>query len=93
MLFSFIAIAIFFVAARPNKVQKQVEIVNPNVDTNAKIQVAILLDVSGSMDGLIEQAKSQLWNMVNILGRAKCEGVNIAKFSSQAVEYFLSELV
>lgn len=37
-----------------------------------KIQVAILLDVSGSMDGLIEQAKAQLWNMVNTLGKAKC---------------------
>ncbi|HET9055537.1 MAG TPA: hypothetical protein VFN30_01690 [Chitinophagaceae bacterium] len=40
-----------------------------------KIQVAILLDVSNSMDGLIAQAKSQLWNMVNILGRAKCNGI------------------
>ncbi len=37
-----------------------------------KIQVAILLDVSNSMDGLISQAKSQLWNMVTTLGRAKC---------------------
>jgi hypothetical protein len=37
-----------------------------------KIQVAILLDVSGSMDGLIEQAKAQLWNMVTVLGKAKC---------------------
>src|SRR5678816_1142174 len=43
----------------------------PNV---AKIQVAILLDVSNSMDGLIEQAKTQLWNMVSVMGRAKCEG-------------------
>ncbi len=39
-----------------------------------KIQVAILLDVSGSMDGLIEQAKSQLWNMVTVLGKAQCNG-------------------
>ena len=38
----------------------------------SKIQVAILLDVSGSMDGLIEQAKAQLWNMVNTLGKAEC---------------------
>ena len=29
------------------------------------IQVAILLDTSGSMSGLIEQAKTQLWKMVN----------------------------
>jgi hypothetical protein len=40
-----------------------------------KIQVAILLDVSGSMDGLIEQAKAQLWNMVSVMGKAQCNGV------------------
>ena len=38
-----------------------------------KIQVAILLDVSNSMDGLIEQAKAQLWNMVIVMGKTKCE--------------------
>jgi hypothetical protein len=41
-----------------------------------KIQVAILLDVSSSMDGLIEQAKAQLWNMVSVMGKAKCNEVN-----------------
>lgn len=40
---------------------------------NQKIQVAILLDVSNSMDGLIDQAKSQLWNMAKILGRVRCD--------------------
>lgn len=39
-----------------------------------KIQIAILLDTSNSMDGLINQAKSQLWNIVNELTKAKCEG-------------------
>ena len=39
-----------------------------------RIQVAILLDVSGSMDGLIEQAKTQLWSMVETLGKASCNG-------------------
>ncbi|KYP15632.1 vWA domain-containing protein [Flavihumibacter sp. CACIAM 22H1] len=39
-----------------------------------KIQVAILLDVSNSMDGLIAQAKAQLWNMVSILGKSSCDG-------------------
>ena len=37
-----------------------------------KIQAVILLDVSNSMDGLIEQAKAQLWNMVSVMGKAKC---------------------
>lgn len=44
----------------------------PRAATNAKIQVAVLLDVSNSMDGLIEQAKAQLWNMVTVMGKAKC---------------------
>jgi hypothetical protein len=30
-----------------------------------KVQLAILLDTSNSMDGLVEQAKSQLWRIVN----------------------------
>lgn len=40
-----------------------------------KIQAAILLDVSNSMDGLIDQAKAQLWNMVSVMGKAKCDGI------------------
>ncbi len=31
------------------------------------VQIAILLDTSGSMNGLIEQAKAQLWNIANDL--------------------------
>lgn len=47
----------------------------PPPETKArKIQIALLLDTSNSMDGLIEQAKSQLWNIVNELARARCEG-------------------
>lgn len=37
------------------------------------IMLALLLDTSNSMDGLIEQAKSQLWRIVNELARARCE--------------------
>ncbi|WP_333694106.1 vWA domain-containing protein [Flavobacterium sp.] len=48
---------------------------NPE-ETTAKgtIQVALLLDTSNSMDGLIEQAKSRLWNIVNTLTTLKFEG-------------------
>lgn len=38
------------------------------------IQVALLLDTSGSMDGLIEQAKSQLWKILNELNRMRKNG-------------------
>lgn len=44
------------------------------IKNSPKIQAAILLDVSNSMDGLIEQAKAQLWTMVNVMGKAKCKG-------------------
>lgn len=44
------------------------------LEENTKIQVAILLDTSGSMDGLIEQAKSRLWNIVNTLTTLKYSG-------------------
>ena len=37
------------------------------------IKVALLLDTSNSMDGLINQAKAQLWDIVNELSYAKCE--------------------
>lgn len=39
------------------------------------VQIAILLDTSNSMDGLIEQAKSQLWKVSNELIKARQEGV------------------
>jgi hypothetical protein len=39
-----------------------------------KIKLALLLDTSNSMDGLIDQAKSQLWTIVNELATAKCDG-------------------
>lgn len=39
--------------------------------SHAKIQVALLLDTSNSMDGLIDQARAQLWKMVNRLAAAK----------------------
>jgi hypothetical protein len=40
----------------------------------SKIQVALLLDTSNSMDGLIDQAKSQLWKMVNQLATTTKNG-------------------
>lgn len=47
---------------------------NAPVTNKTKIQVAILLDTSGSMQGLIEQAKSRLWNIVNTLTTLKFKG-------------------
>ena len=48
------------------------------IETNHKpskqyIKVALLLDTSNSMDGLIDQAKAQLWEIVNELSYARCD--------------------
>lgn len=40
-----------------------------------KIQLAILLDTSSSMDGLIDQTRNQLWQVVNEFATAKQHGV------------------
>jgi len=40
-----------------------------------KIQLAILLDTSGSMDGLIDQTRNQLWQVVNEFSTAKRNGI------------------
>ena len=46
------------------------------VSAEEKIQLAILLDTSNSMDGLIEQAKAQLWKVVNELARTRRNGAH-----------------
>jgi len=48
-------------------------LITKNTDAN-RIQIALLLDTSSSMSGLIEQAKSQLWKMVNELADSKKNG-------------------
>ena len=45
-----------------------------NIDP-PKIQLAILLDTSNSMDGLIDQTRNQLWQVVNEFSTAKQDGV------------------
>lgn len=49
----------------------------PLATGKSKIQVALLLDTSNSMDGLIDQAKAQLWKMVNRLADAQRQNEGI----------------
>lgn len=51
-----------------DKIEQQKEV------ADQKIQIALLLDTSNSMDGLIGQAKSRLWNIVNTLTTLKYNG-------------------
>lgn len=60
------------------KAEETKEIAITNIEETAVplskhfIKVALLLDTSNSMDGLIDQAKAQLWQIVNELSYAKC---------------------
>jgi hypothetical protein len=47
---------------------------DPKQPPRPTVQIAILLDTSNSMDGLIDQAKTQLWSVVNEFVRAKKDG-------------------
>ena len=40
--------------------------------SNNVVKIALLLDTSNSMDGLINQAKAQLWDIVNKFTTARC---------------------
>jgi hypothetical protein len=49
------------------------ELVRENTKSaNNMVKIALLLDTSNSMDGLINQAKAQLWDIVNKFTHAKC---------------------
>lgn len=46
----------------------------PFTGQRASVDVAVLLDTSNSMDGLISQAKNQLWTIVQQFAKAKKDG-------------------
>ena len=67
-LFILTVVIMFSVFYYPN------QMVDKKPSKNSSIQLALLLDTSGSMDGLIDQAKSQLWKIVNELATSKKNG-------------------
>ena len=61
--------------AEKGEAKKEAPIVEVAPDEGqAKVQIAILLDTSGSMSGLIEQTKTQLWKIVNTFIDAEQNG-------------------
>jgi len=70
-----IALCIGLLSCNANTKHKESNTIalNENHPPNKQyIKVALLLDTSNSMDGLIDQAKAQLWEIVNELSYAKC---------------------
>ena len=49
---------------------------NPKNNKKTKIKLALILDTSNSMDGLIDQAKNQLWKIVMELAKTKDKNGN-----------------
>lgn len=57
------------------------------ITKNNTFKIALLLDTSNSMDGLINQAKSQLWDIVNEFTHAKCENDNRPELQIAIYQY------
>jgi len=68
VVLAFMALACVPVSAQESATEAEILSEKPTV------QIALLLDTSGSMSGLIEQAKAQLWAVVNEFVTAKKEG-------------------
>ena len=73
----FMAVVIISSFSCKAEIKKEIATKNPVINTESLeeqyIRVALLLDTSNSMDGLIDQAKAQLWEIVNELSYAKCK--------------------
>jgi hypothetical protein len=68
------------VSSKANNTKMVNRVFDTKQDANLKpekqnIKVALLLDTSNSMDGLIDQAKAQLWEIINELSYAKCQDI------------------
>ena len=55
------------------------------------VQIALLLDTSNSMDGLINQARTQLWSIVNDISKGKRDG-KIPRLQVAVYEYGNNQL-
>ncbi len=57
-----------------------------------KVQIALLLDTSNSMDGLINQAKAQLWDIVNEFTYARCHNKSRPRLEIALYQYGNNDL-
>ncbi|MBX7096901.1 MAG: VWA domain-containing protein [Myxococcaceae bacterium] len=69
------ALAVVLLAVPAFAADEKAPIAHVDEVVKPKIQVAILLDTSSSMDGLINQTREQLWKIVNTFASAKKDGV------------------
>ena len=72
--------AIIFAQEQPNETrvsfsQDEKIVESKDFESNPHIQVAILLDTSSSMSGLINQTRTELWSVINALSEAHKDDV------------------
>lgn len=68
-LLCFSAVCLYSFKSQPQEEKSPIQLAqHPPIKTK-KIQLALLLDTSNSMDGLINQAKNQLWETISHLSR------------------------
>ena len=60
---------------------------NEHKPANNVVKIALLLDTSNSMDGLINQAKAQLWDVVNKFTHARCGNETRPKLEIALYQY------
>ncbi|HET9053933.1 MAG TPA: vWA domain-containing protein, partial [Cyclobacteriaceae bacterium] len=82
---SFFLAFIFMFGNQVSMAANRIESLKPEKDQT--IMLALLLDTSNSMDGLIDQAKAQLWKIVNELSAAKCDDGSKPKIKIALYEY------
>jgi len=59
----------------------------PVPPSRSKVQIALLLDTSNSMDGLIHQAKATLWDLVNEFSHVRCRESRSPQLEIALYEY------
>lgn len=75
LFLNIISFQVFSKSIQSPSVTSHKHVITPKPINPPKIQLAILLDTSGSMDGLINQTRNQLWQVVNEFSSAKRNGV------------------
>ena len=59
----------------------------PEKNPGTRVQIALLLDTSNSMDGLIDQAKATLWDLVNEFSYVRCRENRVPDLEIALYEY------
>lgn len=85
------ALAVVLLAVPAFAADEKAPIAHVDEAVKPKIQVAILLDTSSSMDGLINQTREQLWKIVNTFASAR-RGGERARLELALYEYGNSRL-